>query len=537
MSYSPSQLDHKLTNWFVNDLAHTLLRSISLDSGRVRSLTTFNLQINYPLIAIAGRNGSGKSTILAMAACAFHNEKNVIPLINRKVPYYTFSDFFIQLKGEVPPEGVRIIYGIAHNNWKKSPRIPDGTGIAYQHKVKEKNGRWTDYQKRVRRPVVFFGIDRVVPHAEKSVSKSYKSYFQSASKGGWEDEVKISVSRVLGSLYDDFELRRHSKYRLPFVKRTGTSYSGFNMGAGENALFEIFSIMHSCPEGTLIVIDEIELGLHEEAQKQLIDELKALIHKKKIQIICTTHSSAILSRIPLEARYFIENISNRTVITNGISPAYAAGKLSGENSRELDIFVEDDVAKTIVEAALDFGTRSRVTVIPIGSVNALTGQMVARKKAIKSGNAIVIFDGDQRKNIDQILSNFLDMLEEHLDEAEQTEAADWMSERIGFLPGEDWPELMLLRQAKLDPGGKLSDHLGISKEQGLSELIDKAILAGKHNEIYTLANSLHLSEDNTLQRLTTCIVRENPKLFDETIKTVAIGLNEPITEPGVDDLL
>jgi hypothetical protein len=32
-----------------------------------------------------------------------------------------------------------------------------------------------------------------------------------------------------------------------------------------NALFEIFATIFACPEGVLLVIDEIELGLHEEA--------------------------------------------------------------------------------------------------------------------------------------------------------------------------------------------------------------------------------------------------------------------------------
>jgi hypothetical protein len=48
------------------------------------------------------------------------------------------------------------------------------------------------------------------------------------------------------------------------------------MGAGENTLFEIFSIMYACQGSLLLVIDEIELGLHEAAQVRLIRELNAL---------------------------------------------------------------------------------------------------------------------------------------------------------------------------------------------------------------------------------------------------------------------
>ena len=54
------------------------------------------------------------------------------------------------------------------------------------------------------------------------------------------------------------------------------------MGAGEDALFEVISTLMMCPDGSLILIDEIELGLHEEAQARLIDELKKICSKRHI---------------------------------------------------------------------------------------------------------------------------------------------------------------------------------------------------------------------------------------------------------------
>ena len=46
------------------------------------------------------------------------------------------------------------------------------------------------------------------------------------------------------------------------------------MGAGENALYELFSILFDCNENMLLVIDEIDLGLHAEAQEKLIQGTK-----------------------------------------------------------------------------------------------------------------------------------------------------------------------------------------------------------------------------------------------------------------------
>ena len=39
----------------------------------MRNLSPFELKFEYSITAITGENGSGKSTILVMAACAYHN--------------------------------------------------------------------------------------------------------------------------------------------------------------------------------------------------------------------------------------------------------------------------------------------------------------------------------------------------------------------------------------------------------------------------------------------------------------------------------
>ena len=240
MKYRESHIDRNLRKWFINDNEHCLLRSISL-TGNIRSLTPFEISLNYPITAIAGKNGSGKSTILALACCAFHNNKEGFKLPHRKSTYYTFADFFVQHTDDVPYEGIEIIYSIAHNNWKKSKIIPNGTGVSSQKRVKKKGGKWTDYSRRVLRDVVFLGIERIVPHSEKSQSKSYSKSFHYLGEKGWENDVKDTVGKILGKKYDTFRYVTHSKYRLPLVVSNGKKYSGFHMGAGENALFELFS--------------------------------------------------------------------------------------------------------------------------------------------------------------------------------------------------------------------------------------------------------------------------------------------------------
>jgi predicted ATPase len=111
----------------------------------MRGLSPFNLELDFPITAIAGKNGSGKSTILALACCAFHNTSTGFKLSHRKLTYYTFADFFVQHTEDIPPDGIKIMYSIAHNRWRKSDDLPDGKGIAFQKREKKKlvNGRIT----------------------------------------------------------------------------------------------------------------------------------------------------------------------------------------------------------------------------------------------------------------------------------------------------------------------------------------------------------------------------------------------------------
>ena len=377
MKYRESQQDKSIRRWFQNDYSVSLLRRIELSKGELRGITSLNIDFNFPITAIAGRNGAGKSTILAIACCAYHNKKDGYKPAKRKNSYYTFSDFFIQHPEEIPPQGIDIIYTFATNRLRKTEDNPSGEGLGIQRRTKKKGGRWNDYDSRLRKSVIFLGIERIVPHYERSQSRSYSKAFRDQQSQGWEDTVKDTVSYILGKKYDNFRLLNYSKYNLPIVKIGNTVYSGFNMGAGENALFEIFSAIYTCGAGALLVMDEIELGLHCDAQKRLIEKLKEACIKTKTQVICTTHSRDIFDCLPSDARFFIENINGKTKLTKGISSDFAFAKLSSNPSYEVDIFVEDEIAKAILLSALPLAIRTRINIEIIGSASAVSRQMAA----------------------------------------------------------------------------------------------------------------------------------------------------------------
>lgn len=485
MAYGYCQLDKKNIAWMSKDNSCATLNAIRLVRGNLRGLSPFKMEFAYPITAIAGENGTGKSTLLAIVACAFHNGKNGFKLNDRKNPYYTFSDFFVQTKNEISPNGIEIAYEIRHDSWRS--REP---GLAWQSRAKSAGGRWSNYDSRVDRNTVYFGINRVVPYYERSTHKSYRSSF----KGGKIDsEIRRQIyeiaGKIIGKTYNEFDLFRHSKYSLPFVKANGVEYSGFNMGAGEIAVFDILTSLFESGKGTLLVIDELELGLHEKAQRRLITELKTLCQKLHCQIVCSTHSHIILDELPPEGRFYIRRSGKSTEIIPGISSALACGRLAGRSSHEIDVFVEDDVAKAILQSGLPHNLRERIRILPIGSFNAVLHTLAGRYLE-KKDNCLALLDGDQQNNHQAFVAKVADYAEASNNEQKKA-VREWANPRITNLPGDTWPEKWLIQRAKhVHDKTYLQGLWGISNPDEITDALEDSLQAGKHKEFLTLAEIL-----------------------------------------------
>ncbi len=515
MKYRESQVDKDLRSWFSNDLTKALLRGIVLQEGALRGINNLSLSFDFPIVAFAGINGAGKSTVLAMACCAFHNKRTGFRLPRRKATYYTFSDFFIQHSQEVAPQGIAIDYRIAHDNWKPSPRVPDGKGIAEQERKKAKGGKWNDYQLRVHRNVVFLGIERIVPHSERSQSRSYSRVFKDVPKKGWEPKVAAAVGYILGKTYDDFRYLEHSRYSLPVVRCGNITYSGFNMGAGENALFEIFSNIYSAGEGALFVLDEIELGLHSRAQKMFMKKLKDVCKEVSTQVICTTHSRHIFESLPDDARFFLENVGGRTRVTQGVSPDFAFRKMGDEVKTELYIMVEDDVARSLVLEMLHSSIRSRVEVLVVGSAAAIARQLASAIARDDKRKYVAIFDGDQRGKEKDNLGVAKRVLENPVQAFDK-----WFAARVAYLPGDSWPESWMVQKAK-DIPASIAGALSVDEGE-VVDLMEYGLQAGKHKEFHEISSHIGITRDQVVDKVSSSLCRSFSAEFED-LRNFVVG--------------
>ena len=521
MAHKHSDTDRKNIAWMQHDDSVATLLQIKLVQGTLRGLHPFDLKFHYPIVAFAGENGAGKSTLLAIAACAFHNKSNGYIPTGRRNSYYTFSDFFIQSHGETPPQGIRLSYEILHNNWRNAK-----SGPRWQSRIKRDGGKWNNYRTRVRRNVIYFGVQRVVPHYERSAHKSYRGNFQNNPLDERHRQRICQVAgRIIGKTYDTFEKHTHSKYSLPVATSGHVRYSGFNMGAGESAVFEILTALFEAGKGSLLVIDELELGLHEQAQTKFVHELKKLCFEFHCQVICSTHSHVVLQALPPEGRFLLETTGDRTLVTNPVSPDYACGKLRGTNVGEFEIFVEDNLAASILRLGIPHHLRQRVNIVPIGSSSAVIRMMASRYLEGKD-NCSFILDGDKRSSHAKDMSLFERYTEYRFRESGK-ELASWAKRRLTYLPSDNTPERWLVNSCKsVNEKRTLAQTWGVEDGVIVDSWLEKALAERSHSEFHTLSMESQLSEDVIVGDMVRFLLSSEPRTFEDITNHIGCRLSD-----------
>ena len=296
------------------------------------------------------------------------------------------------------------------------------------------------------------------------------------------------------------------------------------MGAGESAIFEILSSLFSSGMGSLLIIDEIELGLHEQAQIRAINELKLLCEKLRCQIICSTHSHVILDTLPPEARFFLETKGNRTSIIPGITASHACGKLRGQNMGELDVYVEDAVAATILQLGLPHTLRQRVDISAIGSAEALI-RLMASRYLEERDNFVCILDGDKRNRDKKNKSNFRKYAETKFRKSEE-EMKSWADKHITYLPSDVTPEKWLIHSCQeVKKKTTLANAWGVSDTELVNEALERASGEANHREFRALSEEMHLPEDRVRGDLIRFLLHSAPNTLDDIISLIKERLN------------
>ena len=371
-----------------------------------RHIRNLNLQFINPITVISGSNKSGKTSVLLAIACSHYNFRK---------KDYSKDEFKRTTWGQIMKF---TNYDEQQHDWTyyASYRIGNQVPIRKRGQRKFATKKWNGVAKKESqigapvndnnngRKVYFIDLDRIIP-ARKLSSATFRNA-RNNNINPLQRTIVSYVSYILEREYNVGVLYSNADNEVFGYENAGYKYSSYNTASGEDVLTRIIEDVVNAEEGSLILIEEIEIGLHPKIQRRLMDILYIESQRAKKQFIVTTHSSSILASVLPESRVFIENNAEGFRAISNISINAALTKMDSYSYPLVDIYVEDGVSKELVMKAVDMTTEERagfcrlVNISIVGSADRTynyfkTRDILYNKDIVNTGYACVL-DGDMK---------------------------------------------------------------------------------------------------------------------------------------------
>lgn len=348
---------------------------------KVRGFSDEPISFDFPVTAIIGPNGGGKTTVLGAAG-----------IIHRNIPPRTFFSKSGKYDGGMQDWSIE--YEIVDRDI--SPRN------SLQRTASFKSLKWN--RDALNRQALLFGVSRTVPASERKEllrCTSRKFSVPDARVTPFSADINASVSRILGkdvSGFKEMKIQHGGNVTLLTGQTSsGIGYSEFHFGAGESSIIRMVAAIEAASENALVLIEEIENGLHPVATIRLVEYLIWAAERKKIQVIFTTHSNEALRPLPSKAVWS----ATKDKLFQGKLDVASLRAITGQIETASVIFVEDEFAKIWMEAIL---RQSERTIIDHFEVHAMSGDgaAVAMNKYHNENPALTVpsscvIDGDSQQ--------------------------------------------------------------------------------------------------------------------------------------------
>ncbi len=492
------------------------LSSISFNEVGLRGVQDITIEFDYPITAIAGANGVGKTTILQLIACLYHNRDTThkpyrFSNSKKAKPYYTFSDFFIHFKGEQKHEKSEIYYTFFQK------------GKAKTHTLK-KGKKWNDYRLRPHRHCDFYGVSRVIPAHEFN---TFKNTFSSSGTAFTQEQLSpestAMIRNILNKPLRSVDVNSSEKivnFKLNSINLdSGLSYSNFNMGAGEEVIIAMISRINELPNSSIVLIEELELGLHPKAQKVLIEKLFSIVYAKRLQLIFTTHSPFLFNAMPPKGKILLKKFNEKLEVIYAPSTSMAFSELVGETPAELTVYVEDHIAKMMLQELFPSSLLKRINLVDVGSKENVIRMVGSHYRNPLLGRAVGIADGDLTpKELTNWYKKYVLKEGELFDDVFESNREKMFRKFVGT----NAPEVYMLEKLKTDE--KFMRAIDDSAE--FRDFIRYELdLKDLHGLFYVVAQFLCKEEMVIKAQIIGYVMREYRGDFEELIEFVKADLN------------
>lgn len=361
------------------------------------------IKFQFPLTAVIGKNGSGKSTIL-----------RIIKLLGKgDIPQNEFFEtnfdsgnlIGTEIEYSIDGKSEKIVY-VGKNRWGIDDNGIEHMDIAM---IRPKS-----IVGAIDKSFLYDNIGQHVDKANqvKYLIKQTQKIQQSPSNSGKKKRRYISeaellaVNFILQSQYSSIEVIEHKLFggtwatTALFEKKSGEGvFCEYNAGSGEFLVVNIVEQIEHIKNNSVLLIDEPEISLHPGAQRRLLNYMLKVIIAKKLQIVFSTHSKEMVECLPPEAIICVEKQNNDVShIKNSVFPKQAF--LEIEIMPDIrQVIVEDDMACSIIRQILKAERMEKllnVIYIPGGASN-LKKYIIPTFSKTNIDNQFIWLDGDQYK--------------------------------------------------------------------------------------------------------------------------------------------
>ena len=385
------------------------------------------------LTVLAGRNSTGKSTILGVLANSGELKKKDGTTYAGGQFRAEFGEIFHGSKKYDASGSDRIKIDIVDNNdnlvdyrqFRTAWQNDNGKDRfrVIPSKILE-DGKKTEAKMQI--PVIYLGLSRLFPIGEANEDKiTPKSMvFPDDDQKAWFVEKYTEIL----SLYDNIaDINKYSIGETDKKKGVGIEtdkYDYLTNSSGQDNLGQILMGILSFKNlkknktewtGGLLLIDEIDATLHPAAQKRLIDLLIKEARENDIQVVVTTHSSDLLRQICTKSAhndikknnnielYYFTNANRHLEMKRNPSYSSIENDLFVQsilqNSNKIKVYSEDDenrwFIRKLVPEYLSYVELLDVTIGCNQLLNLYNGDV------LYFGNVLIVLDGDvQDKNME-----------------------------------------------------------------------------------------------------------------------------------------
>lgn len=115
---------------------------------------------------------------------------------------------------------------------------------------------------------------------------------------------------------DEREVQGH---QLRFDTETGKDLPASSISDGTLYVLALSTLIHTAGKSSLILLDDIEQGLHPSAQRELVKQIKRLQELHDCQIVLTTHSPYVIDELEADQVWLLSHAKEGSVAARKLS--------------------------------------------------------------------------------------------------------------------------------------------------------------------------------------------------------------------------